>query len=70
MTKKKILKRLWDFGLIYESELLSQKVQGEDWRTGYEDVAADPLGEQPNFQLTRHAGYPLGDFQGRIAGDR
>ena len=30
MAKKKVPKRLWDFGLIYESELLSRMAQGAD----------------------------------------
>ena len=38
MTKKKVPKRLWDFGLIYESELLSRMARGADRRTGYEVV--------------------------------
>ena len=38
MTKKKVPKRLWDFGLIYESELLSRMARGNDQRTGYEEV--------------------------------
>ena len=38
MTKKKVPKRLWDFGLIYESELLSRMARGNDRRTGYEEV--------------------------------
>ena len=38
MTKKKVPKRLWDFGLVYESELLSRMARGDDRRTGYEVV--------------------------------
>ena len=38
MTKKKVPKRLWDFGLVYESELLSRMARGSDRRTGYEEV--------------------------------
>jgi hypothetical protein len=38
MTKKKVPKRLWDFGLIYESELLSWMARGTDCQTGYEEV--------------------------------
>jgi hypothetical protein len=38
MTKKKVPKRLWDFGLVYESELLSRMARGNDRRTGYEEV--------------------------------
>ena len=46
MTKKKILKRLWDFGLIYESELLSQMAWGDDHWTGYYEVV---MGQTPNI---------------------
>ena len=45
MTKKKVLKRLWDFGLIYESELLSRMARGDDWWTGYEVV----MGQTPDI---------------------
>ena len=38
MAKKKVLKRLWDFGLVYESELLSRMARGDDHQTGYEVV--------------------------------
>ena len=38
MNKKKVPKRLWDFGLIYESELLSRMARGNNKRTGYEEV--------------------------------
>jgi hypothetical protein len=38
MTKRKVPKRLWDFGLVYESELLSRMARGSDRRTGYEEV--------------------------------
>jgi hypothetical protein len=38
MTKKKVPKRLWDYGLVYESELLSRMASGSNRRTGYEEV--------------------------------
>jgi hypothetical protein len=38
MTKKNVPKRLWDFGLVYESEILSRMARGNDRRTGYEEV--------------------------------
>ena len=38
MNKKKVPKRLWDFGLVYESELLSRMARGSSKRTGYEEV--------------------------------
>ena len=38
MVKKQVPKRLWDFGLVYESELLCHMARGMDNRTGYEEV--------------------------------
>ena len=41
MHKNKVPKRLWDFGLVYESELFSRMARGRDLRTGYEEVTGD-----------------------------
>ena len=41
MHKKKVPERLWDFGLVYESELLSRMTRGRDRRIGYEKVTVD-----------------------------
>ena len=38
MTKKNVPKRLWDFGLVYEGEILSRMSRGRDRRCGYEEV--------------------------------
>ena len=38
MAKKRVPKRLWDYGLVYESELLSHMARASDRRTGYEEV--------------------------------
>ena len=38
MTKKNVPKQLWDFGLVYESKLLSQMALGTTGRTGYEEI--------------------------------
>ena len=35
---EQVPKQLWDFGLIYKSELLCHMAQGTDNRTGYEEV--------------------------------
>ena len=43
MTKKKVPKRLWDIGLMYESELLSQMARGTDKHTGYKEVTGQTL---------------------------
>ena len=45
MAKKKVLKRLWDFGLVYESKLLSWMARGDDHRTGYKVV----MGQTPDI---------------------
>ena len=41
MHKKKVPKRIRDFVLVYESELLSRMARGRYRRTGYEDVTGD-----------------------------
>ena len=41
MSTKKIPKRLWDFGLVYESEIMSRTARGEDKRTGIERITGD-----------------------------
>ena len=45
MTKKYVPRRLWDFGLVYEAEILSRLSRGRDGRTGYEEV----FGQTPNI---------------------
>jgi hypothetical protein len=45
MMKKKVPKRLRDYGLIYESELLSRMARGSNRRTGYEEVT----GQRPDI---------------------
>jgi hypothetical protein len=45
MMKKKVPKRLWDYGLIYDdSELLSCMARGSNRRTGYEEVTGQTPG--------------------------
>ena len=41
MTKKKVPKQLWDFGLVYESELVSCMARGTDLWSGYEEVTGN-----------------------------
>ena len=41
MHKKKVPKRLRDFGLVYKSELLPRMARVRDRRTGYEEVTWD-----------------------------
>ena len=53
MHKKKVPKRLWDFGLVYESEMLLRMVCGRDLRTGYEEVTGDTpyISEWIDFEM-------------------
>ena len=53
MHKKKVPKRLRDFGLVYESELLSRMACGRDRRTGYEEVTGDTtdISEWIDFEI-------------------
>ena len=43
--EEKCSKETWDFGLVYEAELLSRLSRGRDGRTGYEEV----FGQTPNI---------------------
>ena len=38
MQKKRVPKRIWNFGLVVESEVLTQMARRKDLRTGYEEV--------------------------------
>ena len=40
MAKKDISKRLWDYGMAHEAELMSRYSRGPDGRTGFEEVTA------------------------------
>jgi hypothetical protein len=41
MTQKSVPKRLWDYGLVYEGEILSRISRGNDGRTGYEELTGN-----------------------------
>ena len=41
MATKNIPRRLWDYGLVYESEVMSRTARGEDKRTGIERITGD-----------------------------
>ena len=41
MSVKKIPRRLWDYGLVYESEIMSRTARGSDKRTGMERITGD-----------------------------
>ena len=53
MQNKKVPKRLWDFGLVYESEMLSRMASGRYRRTGYEEVTDDTadINKWINFEM-------------------
>jgi hypothetical protein len=44
MTKKNVPKRLWDFGLVYKSEILSWMARGNERQTGYKEPLASANG--------------------------
>ena len=45
MLKKKVPKCLWDFGLVYEAEIMLRMAHSSDQCTGYEEVT----GQMPNI---------------------
>jgi hypothetical protein len=45
MRKENVYSRLWDYGLVYEGELLTRLSRGDDGRSGYEQVT----GETPDI---------------------
>jgi hypothetical protein len=53
MTKRKVPKRLWDYGLVYESELLSCMARGSNRRSGYEEVT----GQTPDISEWLNFGF-------------
>jgi hypothetical protein len=78
VMKKSVPKRLWDYyGLVYESELLSQMARGSDRRTGYEEVTTGQtpdISEWLDFEfydlvwwLDRHTKPNFTDFTRRLA---
>jgi hypothetical protein len=45
MTGKRAPKRLWDYGIVHQAEIMSRMARGGNGRTGYEDV----IGETPDI---------------------
>ena len=43
MIKRRAPKRVWDFGMVYESEILSRISRGHDGRTGMERITGDTV---------------------------
>ena len=38
MVPKKVKKRLWNYGLVYQADILSRIARGKAGRTGFEEV--------------------------------
>jgi hypothetical protein len=53
MTSKTVPKRLWDFGLIHQAELMSRIARGTGGRTGYEEITGKTpdISEWMDFDL-------------------
>jgi hypothetical protein len=53
MAMRSIPSRLWDFGLIYESEIMSRTARGSEHRTGIERLTGDTvdISEWLDFEL-------------------
>ena len=43
MIKRRDPKRLWDLGMVYESEIMSILSRGHDGRTGMEIITGDTV---------------------------
>jgi hypothetical protein len=41
MITKAVPRRLWDYGLVYESEIMSRMARGPEGRTGMEEITGD-----------------------------
>jgi hypothetical protein len=41
MLTKKVPRRLWDYGLVHEAEIMSRIARGPDGRTGIEQITGD-----------------------------
>ena len=41
MITKTVPRRLWDYGLVYESEIMSRMARGPEGRTGMEEITGD-----------------------------
>ena len=52
MTQKAVPKRLWDYGIVYESEILSRISRGHNGRTGYEELTGNTpeIGDWLDFE--------------------
>ena len=43
MIKRRDPKRVWDFGMVYESEIMSRISRGHDARTGMEIITEETV---------------------------
>ena len=53
MQNKRVPKRLWDFGLVVESKILTRMARGQDRHTGYDEVngQTDEISEWLDFEF-------------------
>ena len=53
MIKRRVPKRVWDFGLVYEAEILSRVARGKDQRPGIERITGDTcdISEWTDFEF-------------------
>ena len=51
MSRKSVPKQLWDFGLVYQAEIISRMARGDNGRSGYEEVTGETpeIGEWLDF---------------------
>jgi len=53
MAKKRVPKRVWDFGLVFEGKILTRMARGRNKQTGYEEVTGETaeIGEWLDFEF-------------------
>jgi hypothetical protein len=53
MARRRVPKKLWDFGLVYESEIMSRMASGHDGRTAFERITGDTcdISEWADFEF-------------------
>ena len=53
MARKDVSKRLWDYGMVYETELMNRYSRGPDGRTRFEEVTGTTpdISEYCDFEL-------------------
>ena len=53
MVRRRVPSKLWDYGLVYESEIMSRLASGRDGRTGFERLTGDTcdISEWADFEF-------------------